>query len=67
MGTCNYLGVRGQDSLHQGSMFNWRHLSVSGKPSQVVHAFKDDDPSYIRGRQHIAIEPRQDIRPQAIG
>src|SRR6476660_990006 len=66
MSTFNHLLVRRNYSSQQRRMFRRRHLAEPGETTQIVHALKDNHPSHIRRRQHIAIEARKHIWPQAI-
>ena len=60
------LLVRRNHTLHQSGMLVGGNFAVARQSAQVVHALEDDHPAHAGRRQHVAIEPRQHIRPQPI-
>ena len=42
------------------------HFAIPCQAAQIVHTFKDDDPTDGRRRKHVAIEACQCIRPESV-
>jgi len=67
VGAFDDLLVGGDDLRDKVVMVGGRHFAVDRQPAQIVDALKENEPAHASLRQHIGIEARQNVRPQAVG
>ena len=66
MGAGDDLLIRGFDPLDKLRVRCSGDFAVAGETAKVVHSLKDDEPAHSGLRQHVAIEARERVRPQAV-